>query len=71
VPRLAKVIISQFIKGLIELWVERKPEQERSTFSRWLWSKRPGTRTPWDFRDEDRDGYDDRFEPQKDDNYYR
>ena len=63
-------MIAQFIKGLIELWVERKPEPERSPFEQWLYSKRPGTRAPWDFRDKDRDGYDDRFEP-KNDEYYR
>ena len=63
-------MMAQFIKGLIELWVERKPEPERSSFEQWLWSKRPGTRAPWDFRDKDRDGYDDRFEPKNDD-YYR
>lgn len=65
------MIISQLIRGLIELWVERKPESDRSSFSRWLYSKRPGTMTPWDFRDHDEDGYDDRFEPQGDDDYYR
>ena len=41
-------MIAQFIKGLIELWVERKPEPERSPFEQWLYSKRPGTRAPWD-----------------------
>jgi hypothetical protein len=64
-------MIARFIKGLIELWVERKPEFKRNTFEQWLYSKRPGTRSPWDFRDKDSDGYDDRFEPQKDDSYYR
>lgn len=65
------MMISQFIKGLIELWVERKPEEDRSSFAKWLYSKRPGTWTPWDFKDKDQDGYDDRFEPQKDDSYYK
>jgi len=64
-------MIAQFIRGLIELWVERIPQENRSSFDNWLYSKRPGTWTPWDFKDRNLDGYDDRFEPQKDDDYYK
>ena len=64
-------MISAIISWLIEKKVKSKPSEQRSSFDNWLWSKRPGTYCPWDFRDRDKDGYDDRFEPQKGDEYYQ
>lgn len=65
------MIISSLVRWFIEKCVPSKDAAKRTSFERWLWSKRPGTYCPWDFRDKDEDGYDDRFEPQKGDSYYQ